>query len=83
MKSDLVLNTIGEFTWFWNDKFFVETEFGNFIWSDPDYNGNNTFTFTKMNIKRFCKNQKVPFGRSKGKHIIKVYCGENIIIKGI
>ena len=40
-KGDL-LNLIGDFTWLWNDIFFIETEQGNFVWSDPEYNGDNT-----------------------------------------
>lgn len=82
--EEYILNEVGRFTWFWNYKFFVEMNCGNFIWNDPDYpGGDNTFTKTNMTFKEFVKSQNVSYGRDKGKHIIKDYCGENIILKGM
>lgn len=79
-----ILNLTGEFTWFWGKYFFVETNIGNFIWSDPDYgDGDNTFTKTDMTYKQFCDAYNYPYGRDKGTHVIKDYCGDMIQIVGV
>lgn len=44
LKADDVAELRGEFTWDFGQLFFIETDKGNFIWSDPDYGGNNTLT---------------------------------------
>jgi len=74
------LNTVAEFTWLWDDKFFLETENGNFIWSDPDYNGDNTIRPYNGTLIQYCKENGIDFGRGKGKHHIENYCGPNIKI---
>lgn len=76
------LDTVADFIWFWSDKFFLETSEGNFIWSDPDYQGNNTIVPFKGTMAEYCKQTKIPFGRDKGKHTIRGYCGEDVVIKG-
>lgn len=73
------LDTIAEFTWFWNHHFFLETKEGNFIWSDPDYpGGNNTIRSYNGTLQDYCKESNIPYGRSKGKHSIRGYCGEGV-----
>jgi len=44
MTRESFLNLVGEFTWDFGNKFYIETKIGNFVWStfDPDYNGNNS-----------------------------------------
>ena len=80
-KAEL-LNLMGQFTWFWNDIFFIETERGNFVWSDPDYpNGDNTIRPFRGMIQEFIKDQKIDYGRAKGEHLISRYCGDEIIFK--
>jgi len=70
------LDEIARFIWFWNDKFFVEAESGNYIWSDPSYpNGNNTIRPYKGTCKDYCESSGVEFGRDKGSHRIAEYCG--------
>jgi hypothetical protein len=73
----LELDDEGDFTWDFGMHFFIETLKGNYIWSDPDYNGDNT-------IKRFNGEIYQYFGRSygrdKGKHTIRDYCGDKIKI---
>lgn len=67
---------IGEITWCWNHLYFIETSIGNFVWSDPNYlGGDNTirpFNGTFNLFRKSCAN--IPYGRDKGKHIIKDYC---------
>lgn len=79
----LDLDTVADFTWCWNYKFFLETKAGNFIWSDPDYpGGDNTIRPYKGSYADFLRENHIEFGRDKGKHIIRDYCGENVLIVG-
>lgn len=80
--KDEVLDLVGMFTWSYGNQFFVETSQGNYIWKDPDYQGgDNTFTKTDMTYKEWTRKIGIPFGRDKGHHVIRNYCGEDIIIK--
>jgi hypothetical protein len=78
MEIKILLDQIGEFTWFFGDKFFIETSMGNFLWSDPDYNGDNTISSFNGSYKDACKHLRVPFGRDKGTKKIREYCGDQI-----
>lgn len=78
-----ILDLPGEFTWMFGHEFFVETPEGNFIFSDPDYGGRNTLTYCKSDYKEFLDTRPEPFGRSKGKHIIKNFCGTEVQVEGI
>jgi hypothetical protein len=75
--KEKLLGLTGEFTWFWGDTFFIETEIGNFVWSSPDYEtGTNTMKKFDGTIKLFIKSlNSIPYGRSKGTHFISDYCG--------
>lgn len=77
-KEDLG-NLVGHFTWSFGQEFFIETEQGNFVWSDPDYNG--TIRTFKGNYHTWVKQINIPYGRNKGHHIIKQYCGDFILVK--
>ncbi len=81
MTKEHLLSLVGDFTWFWGQTFFIETSEGNFIWSDPDYNGDNTIRSTNESLEQYCKNSNVPCGRDKGTHVIENYCGKNVIFK--
>jgi hypothetical protein len=81
MTKEELLNILGHFTWGFSSEFFVETGVGNFIWSDPEYNGDNSFTPFEGSYKRWLRTINIPFGRDKGLHVIKKYCGSNIILK--
>jgi len=74
--SPLTLETVAEFIWFWNDKFFLETPCGNFVWSNPEYDGDNTIVPFEGSIENFCKKIGIPYGRDKGRHTIGGYCCE-------
>ncbi len=80
LNSLNILDLMGDFTWCFNQYFFVETEEGNFVWSSSDYGGNNTLTKTKKSLSKFLREQQIEFGRDKGKHIIKNYCGNAVKI---
>lgn len=82
MTKDEMLDLIGQFTYCWGCHFFIETSQGNFIWLDPDYQGDNTLTPTSATYKEFCEYQRIPFGRGKGKHRIGDYCGEEVVFNG-
>ncbi|MFA5132488.1 MAG: hypothetical protein WC444_04190 [Candidatus Paceibacterota bacterium] len=80
IDRETLLNAVGDFSWLWNDCFFIETEeHGNFLWSDPEYRGDNTIRKTDMSLKEYLTVVGVPYGRSKGKHIIRRYVGEDAI----
>jgi hypothetical protein len=76
MTKEKILDLIGEFTWDFGNSFFIETAEGNFIWRDPDYNGDNSIRQTNQSAKEYFGKG---FGRSKGKHYIKSYCGTDIV----
>lgn len=68
-----VANLIGDFTWDFGREFFIETNEGNFIWSDPDYGGDNTIRATNETYEQWVS--KGNYGRCKGNHLISSYCG--------
>jgi hypothetical protein len=74
---DNLLDREGDFTWDFGQNFFIETSIGNFIWSDPDYNGDNTIKPFKGTIQEYFEPS---YGRDKGKHIIRNYCGDDVKI---
>lgn len=76
----LTLDTIGKFTWNFGQKFHIETDVGDFEWSDPAYNGDNTIKPTVSYVKWMWK-EHIPYGRDKGSHTIRSYCGEDVSIQ--
>lgn len=80
MDREAILDLVGSFSWSFGETFFVETSEGNWVWSDPEYQGDNTLTRWKGTHKQWCKSIGIPFSRDKGKHLIRDYCGENVII---
>lgn len=73
MKEQL-MNMSGYFTWDFGQNFFIETPIGNFVWSDPDYYGDNTIRYFNGSIQDYFGGG---FGRRKGRHTISGYCGED------
>jgi hypothetical protein len=74
----LTINDIADFTWSFGSQFLLETAHGDYVWSDPDYEGNNTivpFTGDKANFT-----SEGFMGRDKGKHVIRDYCGPDVKI---
>lgn len=76
----LTTDHIASFTWGFNHEFFLETDIGNFVWSDPDYQGDNTIRPTDMDYGTWVGADRGLFGRDKGKHRIGDYCGEDVKI---
>lgn len=71
-------NTIGEFTWDFGQEFFIETDVGNFVYSDPDYNGDNTVKETGQTYSEWIAPQ---YGRDKGKTFVGSRCtGARVIM---
>jgi hypothetical protein len=74
----LTIADSAEFTWDFGCRFLLETKHGNYVWYSPNYGGDNTIhpwygnplNFTEPG---FC-------GRSKGRHVIGDYCGNNVYI---
>jgi len=76
-----ILDDTADFAWSYGQTFFVETKCnGNFVWSDPDYDGDNTLTKFNGNYGDWIKQIGIPFARCKGKHVVKHYCGEEVKI---
>lgn len=78
MTREQILELTGYFTWLWDDRFFIETPRGNFIWSDPGYNGSNEIRKIEQTYDAFLAEHDLPFGRCKGTHMIKDYCGSEV-----
>jgi hypothetical protein len=76
MTKEQLAQTVGEFVWLFSYEFFIETAIGNFIWKDPDYNGDGSIRKYDGNLKQYLQKTHIPFGRDKGKHLIGDYCGD-------
>lgn len=75
----MTLDTIGEFTWLWNHEYFIKTAEGNFIYSDPDMpGGDNTLRKTPFTLTEYLKIRHLMYGRDKGRHTIRDYCGKEV-----
>lgn len=71
------LDTMAQFTWDFGQHFLLETTEGFFVWSDPDYNGDNTIKPYKGNPSDFTAPGFC--GRDKGYNSIRNKCGEDVI----
>jgi hypothetical protein len=80
ISKEAIANTVGDFIYMWGMHFFIETSLGNFVWSDPDYQGDNTMTLFNGSYGDYCKQKNIDFGRAKGRHLIGRYCGENFTV---
>ena len=76
----ITLDTVAEFTWDYGNKFLLETDEGNFEWSDPDYNGDNTIVKFNGTYRDWLASAGIPYGRMKGSHTIRDYCGDQVKI---
>ena len=79
-REKLTLDDSGNFCWNYMDSFFIETSKGNFIWSDPDYEGDNTIRPYKGTLGDYCKKTGLVCLRDKGWHSIRGYCGDDVKI---
>lgn len=72
MTKEILADMMGDFTWDFGQKFFIETSVGNFVWSDPDYNGDGFIERYNGTIQSWFGGS---YGRDKGTHRIGSYCG--------
>jgi hypothetical protein len=75
---EMLLNSMGEFAWAWNYKFFIETGYGNYVWHDPDYGGDNTIRKYNGTLRAFIQEEGISVVRDKGEHILRNYCGSEV-----
>jgi hypothetical protein len=80
IESTRLLDIVGHFTWGFDCEFFIETSEGNFVWSDPSYDGDNTLKRFHGNYKDWCKQSNIPAGRDKGQHVLRTYCGDDVLV---
>jgi hypothetical protein len=78
VESPALLDIVGHFTWSYGERFFIETSEGNFVWSDPDYDGDNTLRRFHGGYSDWCKDVGIPYGRDKGRHVLRMYCGDDV-----
>lgn len=73
-----LLDAQAEFTWGFGEEFFVEVDDGtHYIWSSPMYGGDNSFIATQLSYDQWIERN---YGRDKGHHRIRDYCGPDIKI---
>lgn len=77
VTKEMLMVTVADFTWDFGCYFFMETPVGNFVWSDPDYYGDNTIKPYEGSVQDYFGDS---FGRCKGKHTVAGYCGEDFIL---
>lgn len=86
-NSPLTKDSICQFTWGFDSRFLIrkydfyhKVSYGDFyVWSDPEYNGDNTIKKYEgypqhFTGKNFC-------GRNKGHHSIYAFCGDSVKIE--
>jgi hypothetical protein len=57
----------------------LESDKGQFwVWSDPEYGGDNTIRPYKGDYQSFCKDINIEYGRCKGQNTVRKYCGESV-----
>lgn len=81
MKEQLNPTDEASFTWSYGVQFLLETNKGYFVWNDPRYGGDNTIRRFLGNYEDWIRYQHIPYGRDKGKHLIKFYCPDARILQ--
>lgn len=74
----LTSSTSGEFTWDFGQTFYVRTDEGNFIFSDPVYNGDNTLRETNQTYDEWIDTGA--WGRDKGMRNLGAWCSGATVI---
>ena len=79
--ASITLDTYCEFAWDFGQRFLLKTPDGrHFVWSDPEYNGDNTIKPFQGNPRNFAAPGHG--GRDKGSHFVCDYCGPNVTFVG-
>ena len=76
----LKLTDIADFGWGFGQHFFIQAAEGNFVWSDPDYGGDNTIKPFNGSYNEFIRTMNIPFCRDKGRNTIAARCGNDVKI---
>lgn len=78
----LSLDDVADFVWGFDHEFLLKVEKDGetryYVWSDPDYNGDNTIRPYTGNPMDFTSPGFS--GRCKGRHFIRRYCGDEVKI---
>lgn len=81
VNNMLSLDDRVRFTWGWSELFLLQSDEGaSWVWSDPDYGGDNTIQPFDGDYDDFCAQLNIPYGRCKGQNTIRGYCGEDVKI---
>lgn len=80
--KQLTTDDRGAFTWLWSEEYFIQSHGkGNWIWKSSEYaGGDNTIRRYNGTLTDYLKEIQLPFGRGKGVHTIKQYCGDQVKI---
>ena len=77
MPTNINLDTFAKFTWGFNHSFLIEAPQDKYyVWSSPDYNGDNTIRPYRKDPNDFV--YKGFRGRDKGSHFVEHYCGPDV-----
>jgi len=79
MTPQQFLLCTGEITWMHTEEYFIETNFGNFIWKNPKHGGDNTVRYFGRTFTEYLHDHTLSFGEGMGDHVIGVYCGTDVI----
>lgn len=83
MTREDFLNQIADFSWMWGKNFHLQVGDRAYLWSSPEYGGDNTirpYPHTQDELGKMHADSPVPWSRDKGAHRIKDYCGENVVL---
>ena len=71
-NKEELLKQRGKFTWDFGDVYFIETNIGNFLWSDPYLAGDNTMTQVDKTMKEYFQYYR---GINQGIRDVSYFCG--------
>ncbi len=75
-----ILDLTGNFVWSFGKEFHIATDKGNYEWSCPDYPGGDDTLKPCGSYGEWLDKIGIEFGRCKGRHVIKDYCGESVVL---
>lgn len=72
--ENLNFDDLAIFHWGFGPEWVLETKKGIWIWSDPEYDGDNTIKYWPGTYCEFLKHRSIGYCRSKGRHIVSKIC---------
>ena len=79
--KQILLGQMGEFHWDFGKHFFIGTQIGNFVWSSPEYGGDNKMRVYKGSFVNWVRSSCTSYCRYKGMHNIGRRCGDQFVIE--